>query len=70
MRDDISQIPELIKIGRSAMGIIRQNIIMWGVLNILGFSLVFLHILNPSGAAAYNFICDFIPIFNSLRLFK
>ncbi len=70
MRDDISQIPELIKIGRSTMGVIRQNIIMWGILNILGFVLVFLRVLNPSGAAAYNFICDFIPIFNSLKLFK
>jgi len=70
MRDDLSQIPELIKIGRSTMGVIHQNIIMWGILNLLGFVLVFLHILNPSGAAAYNFISDFIPIFNSLRLFK
>jgi len=70
MRDDISQIPELIKIGRSTMGVIRQNIILWGMFNILGFILVFLKVLNPSGAAAYNFICDFIPIFNSLRLFR
>jgi len=70
MKDDLSQIPELIKIGRSTLRVIRQNLLMWGVLNILGFSLVFLHILNPSGAAAYNFISDFIPILNSLRLFK
>lgn len=70
MKDDISQVPELIKIGRSTMGVIRQNVVMWGILNILGFALVFLHILNPSGAAAYNFISDFIPIFNSLRLFR
>ncbi len=70
MRDDISQIPELIKIGRFTMGIIRQNLILWGILNILGFALVFLHVLNPSGAAAYNFIGDFIPIFNSLRIFR
>ncbi|MDD5639193.1 MAG: cation-translocating P-type ATPase [Candidatus Pacebacteria bacterium] len=70
MRDDISQVPELIKIGRSTMSVIRQNIVFWVILNILGFFLVFTHVLNPSGAAAYNFICDFIPIFNSLRLFK
>ncbi|HNZ83976.1 MAG TPA: HAD-IC family P-type ATPase, partial [Candidatus Pacearchaeota archaeon] len=70
MRDDISQIPELIKIGRSTMSVVRQNIIFWAILNILGFFLVFAHILSPSGAAAYNFICDFIPIFNSLRLFR
>ena len=70
MKDELSQIPELIKIGRSALGVIRQNILMWGILNILGFSLVFLHVLNPSGAAAFNFISDFIPILNSLRLFR
>ncbi|MCK9578051.1 cation-translocating P-type ATPase [bacterium] len=70
MKDDLSQIPELIRTGRSTVNVIRQNIIVWAVLNILGFFLVFAHILNPSGAAAYNFICDFIPIINSLRLFK
>lgn len=70
MRDDISQVPDLIKIGRFTMGVIRQNIIMWGILNVLGFTLVFTRVLDPSGAAAYNFICDFIPIFNSLRLFR
>jgi len=70
MRDDISQIPDLIKTGRYTMRVIHQNIILWGALNALGFALVFLRVLNPSGAAAYNFICDFIPIFNSLRLFK
>jgi len=70
MKDDLSQLPELIKIGRSTMNVIRQNLTMWGILNILGFSLVFLHVLNPAGAAAYNFISDFIPILNSLRLFR
>jgi Cd2+/Zn2+-exporting ATPase len=70
MKDDLSQIPELIGIGRSTMGVIRQNLLMWGILNILGFSLVFMRVLSPSDAAAYNFISDFIPIFNSLRLFR
>ncbi|MCX6737931.1 MAG: cation-translocating P-type ATPase [Candidatus Parcubacteria bacterium] len=70
MKDDLSQIPELIKISHSAITVVRQNLLLWGALNILGFTLVFLHILSPSGAAAYNFISDFIPIFNSLRLFR
>ncbi|MCX6764483.1 MAG: cation-translocating P-type ATPase [Candidatus Nealsonbacteria bacterium] len=70
MKDDISQIPELIKIGRATIKVIRQNLLLWGILNILGFTLVFLHILNPPGAAVYNFLTDFIPIFNSLRLFR
>jgi len=70
MKDDLSQIPELIKIGRSTLRTIRQNLLLWGILNIFGFTLVFLHVLNPSGAAAYNFITDFIPIFNSLKSFR
>jgi len=70
MKDDLSQIPKIIKIGHSTLSVIRQNIFMWGILNIIGFTLVFTHVLNPSGAAAYNFISDFIPIINSLTLFR
>jgi len=70
MKDDLSQIPDLIKIGRSTLNVIRQNLLIWGILNIIGFTLVFIHVLSPSGAAAYNFITDFIPILNSLRLFR
>lgn len=70
MKDDISQIPEIIRISRSTMGVIRGNLVLWGLSNVIGFSLVFLHIINPSGAALYNFLTDFIPIINSLRLFK
>jgi len=70
MRDNLYQIPETIKIGRATINVIRQNIFMWGILNIVGFTLVFLHILNPAGAAVYDFFTDFIPIFNSLRLFR
>ncbi|MCX6760268.1 MAG: hypothetical protein NTW46_02910, partial [Candidatus Nealsonbacteria bacterium] len=70
MKDDLSQIPEIIKIGHRTLAVIRQNIFMWGVLNVIGFTLVFTHVLNPSGAAAFNFISDFIPIINSLTLFR
>lgn len=70
MKDDLSKIPEVIEIGHSTLNVIKQNILLWGLLNIFGFILVFLHVLNPSGAAAYNFISDFIPILNSLRLFR
>lgn len=70
MRDDLSQIPELIRISRRTLSTIKQNLIMWGVINVVGFALVFSGILMPAGAAAYNFTTDFIPILNSLRLFR
>jgi len=70
MKDDLSQIPQLIKIGHSTMSVIHLNLIIWGFTNVLGFVLVFTHVLGPSGAAFYNFITDFIPIVNSLRLFR
>lgn len=70
MRDDLSQIPELMKISRKTLSTIRQNLIMWGLINVIGFTLVFTGTLIPASAAAYNFLTDFIPIVNSLRLFR
>jgi len=70
MRDDLTQLPELIKIGKSTLKVVYQNIFLWATFNIVGFILVFAKILGPEGAAAYNFIFDFPPILNSLRLFR
>jgi P-type E1-E2 ATPase len=70
MKDDLSQIPEIMRIGRQTIGVIKENLIMWGILNVLGFGLVFMRVLSPDGAAIWNFLTDFIPIINSLRLFK
>lgn len=70
MRDDLTQVPELIKIGQSTMKIVHQDLWIWGIINALGLMLVFTGILSPIGAAAYNFITDFLPLFNSLRLLK
>lgn len=70
MRDDLTQIPELIKAGRRVMRVARQDLIIWGTVNIIGLVLVFTHVLGPSGASFYNFVTDFIPIFNSVRLFR
>ena len=70
MRDDLSQIPELMKISGKTLSTIKQNLIMWGIINLVGFILVFGGILIPSSAAVYNFTTDFLPILNSLRLFR
>ncbi|MDI6717930.1 MAG: heavy metal translocating P-type ATPase [Patescibacteria group bacterium] len=70
MKDDFEDIPNLIKLGYKTMNIVKQDLIIWGTVNIVGLVLVFGGIIGPSGAAAYNFITDFFPLFNSFRLFK
>jgi len=70
MRDDLTQIPELMKISKSTLKVVYQNLFLWLSLNMIGLVLVFTKILDPDGAAAYNFICDFFPLLNSLRLFR
>lgn len=70
MKDDLYEVPELIKIGKSTMRVVRQDLWIWGIINAIGLILVFAKILGPDGAAAYNFTTDFLPLINSLRLFK
>ncbi len=52
------------------MKIINQNFVLWGATNFVGLGLVFAGFLGPAGAAAFNFLTDFFPPMNSLRLFK
>jgi Cu+-exporting ATPase len=70
MKDNLRQVPEVIKIGKSTLGVVRQDLWIWGIVNAVGLILVFARILGPDGAAAYNFVTDFLPLINSLRLFR
>ncbi len=70
MHDDLGKIPEAIKLSREAILIVKENFIIWAISNIAGLVLVFNGIVGPDGAAAYNFITDFFPIFNVFRIFK
>lgn len=69
MKDDFSKILELRNISDSVLRVAYQNFGIWAVVNAIGLYFVFTRVLDPSGAAAYNFATDFIPIINSLRLF-
>lgn len=70
MRDDFSRIPAAMRLGHFTMLVTKQNFWIWGVSNAIGFSLVLAHLIGPQGAAVFNFVTDFFPFFNSLRLFR
>ncbi len=69
MKDDISKIPQAIRLSHKVMKIARQDFVIWGVVNSIGLALVFGKIIGPEGSAAFNFVTDFLPLLNSLRLF-
>jgi len=70
MKDNLKNLVESIQMSRRTMEIVRQNLFLWGAINAVGLVLVFMGILNPVGAAAYNFLTDLFPPLNSLRLLK
>ncbi len=69
LEDDLSRLSYLIRLGRKTLSVVRWNIIIWVVTNLLGFGLVLVGVLDPALAALYNFITDFFPLINSARLF-
>lgn len=69
LSDDLSRIPEVIRIARRTMSVARADMWIWFVTNMGGFALVWMGIFGPVLAAAYNLATDFLPILNSFRLF-
>jgi len=70
MDDDFRKVAKLAKLSRYIFTVVRRNFFIWGIVNFFGLLLVFMKILQPTTAAAYNFVTDFIPILNSIRLFR
>jgi P-type E1-E2 ATPase len=74
MQDNLSRVPETIRLARFTKRVVVQNIIIWALTNSLGLFMVFSGIVPviilPTAAAAYNFFTDFVPITNSMRLFR
>lgn len=69
MQDDFSKILELREIAKRVLRVAQGNFSIWVIANVIGLYFVFNGTFDPPRAAAYNFLTDFIPIMNSLRLF-
>ena len=70
MKDNLLKVPEVFELGKLVTKISHQDFLIWGILNSAGLILAFTRVIGPESAAAFNFVTDFIPIFNSLRLFR
>ncbi len=69
LTDDLSRLPYMIRLSRRMSSVIQGNVWIWGLTNLIGFSFVFMGWLGPASAALYNFLTDFLPLFNSSLLF-
>jgi P-type E1-E2 ATPase len=70
LADDLNRLPELVLMSRRSLKIINSDVAIWSISNLFGFALVFTGIAGPALAAFYNFITDFFPLINSMRLFR
>jgi len=67
MHDHLSRLPVLMKTAKNIHNIMWQCFYIWAITNLIGLALVAFGLIGPGGAAAYNFLTDFIPIANALR---
>ncbi|MCX6813637.1 MAG: HAD-IC family P-type ATPase, partial [Candidatus Azambacteria bacterium] len=74
MQDNLSQVPETMRLAKYTSRVTKQNFVIWAFTNSVGLYLIFSGfvpvIILPTFAAAYNFLTDFAPILNSTRLFN
>jgi Cu+-exporting ATPase len=70
LTDNLDRIPEMIILSRKTVSVINGDMAIWVVTNVIGIVLVFTGIASPAIAALYNFLTDFLPLLNSMRLFK
>ncbi|MDQ7814459.1 MAG: cation-translocating P-type ATPase [Patescibacteria group bacterium] len=70
LTDELSRIPDMVDLSRRTISVVKIDILIWAISNIIGFALVLTGIAGPALAAFYNFATDFLPILNSTRLFR
>ncbi|MDE1975312.1 MAG: cation-translocating P-type ATPase [Patescibacteria group bacterium] len=72
MKDRLDRLPVAMRSAQQMHAVMIQSFIIWAVTNAFGLAWVVigipgLGVLGPAGAAAYNFLTDFIPIGNAMR---
>jgi Cu+-exporting ATPase len=70
MRDEWQQIPEAIKIGKKTFRVIKENLAIGIIFNLIGISLASSGILSPAMAAVAHVVPDVLVFINSSRLLK
>ncbi|MER3428123.1 MAG: copper-translocating P-type ATPase, partial [Pyrinomonas sp.] len=70
MREDWTLVPELVRIARRTMSVVRLNLIFTAVYNLAGLSLAALGLLPPVLAAAAQSLPDIVILANSSRLIR
>ncbi|MFZ6007894.1 MAG: HAD-IC family P-type ATPase, partial [Nitrospirota bacterium] len=70
MRDEWKQIPEAVTIGRKTFSIIKQNLAVGIIFNLVGITLASTGILSPAMAAVAHVMPDVLVFLNSSRLLK
>lgn len=70
MRDEWRQIPEAVMIGRKTFSVIKQNLTLSIVFNLVGITLASTGILSPAMAAVAHVMPDVLVFLNSSRLLR
>jgi Cd2+/Zn2+-exporting ATPase/Cu+-exporting ATPase len=70
MRDDWTLVPELLRLARRTMGVVKMNIAFTAIYNLAGLSLAALGFLPPIFAAAAQSLPDIGILANSSRLLR
>ncbi len=70
MRDDWSQVPAALRVGRRTYRVIRQNIVLGIAWDVVTMGLASVGVLTPVMAAATEALPDVLVSFNSARLLK
>jgi Cd2+/Zn2+-exporting ATPase/Cu+-exporting ATPase len=70
LREDWHLVPQVIRIARRTLGIVRMNLVFTGVYNVIGLALAAFGFLPPVLAAAAQSIPDLGILTNSARLLQ